>query len=94
MVKRIKEVQSVVAGHQQSISALQSTTHNHEQAITGLTAGVATGLAACKGVETRCENNLKAAIKSTEAKVSANTSSITATRSDITAIRNTLAGKK
>lgn len=94
VAKRIKEVQHVVAGHQQSITTLDSTARAHETALATATAGIAGALAASAVVQAKADKNLNDAFRSLDSKVSSNASAISAVRSDVNGIRATLAGKK
>jgi hypothetical protein len=94
IVKRIKEVQHVVAGHQQSIASLDSTTRAHETALATATAGIAGALAASTVVQVKADKNLNDAVRSLESKMARDASAVSAVRADVNAIRAQLAAPR
>ncbi len=94
VVKRIKEVQHVVAGHQQHLATLDTTCSEHAAAIATVTVGLTGAMAASKAVEMRTEQKLRDSVKALDARVTKEASQVSANRSDISAIRAQLAGKR
>jgi hypothetical protein len=90
---RIKEVQQVVAGHEQRLGALDIKSAEHPAAVSTVCGGGGGAWAAAKGVEVRQEQKLHDQVKSLEARISRESSAISSVRTDVTAIRTALAKK-
>jgi hypothetical protein len=91
---RIKEVQKVVGAQQGAIAGCNDKLKEHERTMAGLSAGIATGVAALAGVEMRADKKLADSIRAVDSKVATNRSDISAARSDIASIRSLLAKGK
>ena len=95
-MKRLKEVQGVVAGHQKNIADLEKTCKQQETALAGVTAGLATAMAVSKAVEARSDQKVKEGMKYLESSITKQGTAVSANRADINTLKAQLAqaGKK